>query len=598
MQSLIGSAVLRQPDGWYRYCHPQQIISTVRLSEVTAALRVVDEYVERHGFTAVGFVSYEAAPAFDSALQVRADGAFPLVWFGLYRDGQAVPVPLPANPLPMHWLSEMSRNEYESRFGRVKAALRRGASYQVNLSMRLRCADMREPWLWFRRMADHQPTGYSTYIDTGRWVVASVSPELFFKRDGDEVICRPMKGTAPRGADSSQDALQAECLRGAAKERAENLMIVDMIRNDLGRIAPPGGVQATSLFELEGYPSVWQMTSQVRACVDLPTPELFATLFPCASITGAPKVATMALISDLEVSPRRIYTGAVGMMAPGRRARFAVAIRTLLCDTQTGQAEYGVGSGVVWDSQTAAEWDECRLKARPVTDAVEPLYLLETLRWTPQEGFWLLDRHLERLAGAAASFGYPWDPRPVLDALQQAVTAHNHPLRLRVLLAADGAVRVEQAQLQDVPNRPVRLRWAEQPVDSRDPMLAVKTTRRGLYDEALDRVADCDDVILFNERAEVTETTIANLVCELGGRLLTPALSCGLLPGTLRARLLEEGVIEEAVISRTMLREARVVWCINSVRGWRFAELVDDTPVEAQPWDYPRLPTVSPERLT
>ena len=574
-------ALIRQPDGWFRYSRPERVVTVMRPDEVPVALREVEQRVERDRLTAVGFLSYEAAPGFDTALRVRDDREFPLLQFNLFRRGEPQSGPLPGRPEPVSWKGELDRSGYAERFRRVQAALRCGRSYQVNLSQRLRCDDIGDPWPWFRLMVDRQPTPYSAFLDTGRWVVACASPELFFSRSAQMVCCRPMKGTASRAADPDRDAEQAQQLRGALKERAENLMIVDMIRNDLGRIALPGTVAVPSLFDLEGYPSVWQMTSRVQARTDRPSHELFGALFPCASITGAPKVETMALIADLEVSPRRIYTGAVGFLAPGQQARFAVAIRTLLYDRHTGHAEYGVGSGVVWDSDSAQEWRECHLKALPVTAAASsPFELLETLRWSPQEGFWLLVRHLERLASAAAAVGYRFDSDRVGGVLDAAVAGHSEPLRVRLLLAEDGTARAECHVLADAAPEPVRLRWANRPVDSGNPLLALKTTRRDLYESALAGTPDCDDVILFNERGEVTETTIANLVCEIAGRWLTPASRCGLLPGTLRGKLLEEGVIAEAVISRQMLHSATTVWCVNSVRGWREARLLDRAPEE------------------
>lgn len=539
-----------------------------------AALAEVEAEVEGRGLTAVGFVAYEAAPAFDQALRARSDGDFPLLWFGLFRSGERVATLAPATVPAVRWTAEIDRSTYRRQFEAVKSALRQGDSYQVNLSYRLRASGVGDPWNWFRGLVCAQPTPFSAYIHTGRWAVCSASPELFFSRSRRDVVCRPMKGTAPRLAPAAQDSRQASTLMRTAKERAENLMVVDMIRNDLGRIALPGSVTVPSLFNVEAYRSVWQMTSEVRAESSAASCELFQALFPCASITGAPKVHSAGLIADLEISPRKIYTGAIGYLMPQRQARFAVAIRTLLIDTARDTAEYGIGSGVVWDSDDDAEWQECRLKARPVTDRLPSFDLLETLRWTPDEGYFLLDRHLNRLGRTAGSLGYRFDRVLIETRLAEAVAIAAEPVRVRLLLARDGSLSLEATELAANGPDPVRLCWADTPVDSGDPLLTVKTSRREVYDTARSRAGDCDDVILYNERGEVTETTIANLVCEIAGRRLTPAVTSGLLAGTLREELLDRGAIEEAVISREMLAQADKVWCINSVRGWRRAVLL------------------------
>ncbi|MHB8078722.1 MAG: aminodeoxychorismate synthase component I, partial [Candidatus Krumholzibacteriia bacterium] len=327
---------------------------------------------------AAGFVAYEAAPAFDAALAVRPPDVSgpaaagpgprpPAAWFGFYDAARLERRPPGVRRTAVWrvgpWRPSLTAAAHAAAVARVKGHIAAGDTYQVNLTFRLR-SDLRgDPWAFCRALQRRQPSGCGAYLDTGEDVVASASPELFFRLDGERIVTRPMKGTSPRGGDAAHDRRLAARLRASAKERAENVMIVDMMRNDLGRIARPGSVVVERLLAVERYPTVLQMTSTVAARTVASLPDLFAALFPCASVTGAPKPRTMAIIADLEPTPRGIYTGAVGCALPGRRAQFNVAIRTVHLAAATGAAEYGVGGGIVWDSTAAAEYAECLAKA-------------------------------------------------------------------------------------------------------------------------------------------------------------------------------------------------------------------------------------------
>lgn len=566
-------------NAWVRYSRPVEVVEARTLAEVLPTLRRVEAAVEQRGYTAVGFISYEAAAAFDAARCVREDREFPLLWFALYRQAEPVEAPAPVAPLEaVDWHRELHASRYDQVLNRIHRGQRWGENYQVNFSYRLRAEGLGEPWQWFCALAHGQPTPYAAFVDTGDWAICSVSPELFFDRRGDQVTCRPMKGTAPRGRDSLADRALSDALTASPKERAENLMIVDMVRNDLGRVAPPGQVAVPSLFDAECYPTLWQMTSTVTATTRVSTTELIGALFPCASVTGAPKVAAMRLIVQLESSPRRIYTGAIGTIKPGRWACFSVAIRTLLIHKPSGRGEYGIGSGVVWDSEVAKEWAECAAKAQVLRNVASEFELLETLRWDPARGFYLLSRHLARMAAAANRFGFKFSETALVRLLEDTVKSGTTPRRVRLTLARDGTPHCGSQALPKSPTRPLRLGWARAPVDSRDPMLRFKTSLRDRYDRALREVPGCDDAILYNERDEVTETTIANLVVELDGQLVTPPATSGLLPGTLRAELLDAGRIIERVVPRSDLQRATRVWCVNSVRGCRPAVLAADEP--------------------
>ena len=366
---MIGKdeVLLKNNNEWLHFTKPHHIISVSNLDDVHSALQEVERLVNSNNWHAAGFVSYEAAPAFDSALPVLAVGDFPLLWFGLYSEPQIIQASEIFKDLgglaDLDWAPSIERESYNTAIEKIKDHIALGRTYQVNYTMRLNTEFNGSDWNFFQRLAQSQ-NKYAAYIDTGRHVICSASPELFFKLDGDRIFSRPMKGTVKRGLTTTEDKELSEWLHSSVKNRAENVMIVDMIRNDMGRICRPGTVQVPHLFATEPYPTLWQMTSTVTGTTSAPFSDIMAAMFPCASITGAPKVRTMEIIRGLEPRPRSLYTGTIGYLAPGRQAQFNVAIRTAILNRETGQASYGIGSGIVWDSDAAAEWDECLLKAR------------------------------------------------------------------------------------------------------------------------------------------------------------------------------------------------------------------------------------------
>ncbi len=558
-------------DRWLRFQNPVAVVSAERLDDVQPRLREVEQAVEARRLHAAGWIAYEAAPAFDPALVVRPPGALPLLWFGLYDEPEPCELPPAAVALPDGWLADLRPAAYETAFAEIKRRIRAGDTYQVNFTHRLvRAACELDPWQAFLTLVHAQRAPFGAYVAAGPWRLCSASPELFFHRDGSRLESRPMKGTAPRGASAARDRAQAAALAASEKDRAENLMIVDMVRNDFGRVARPGTVQAPALCRLEKYPTVWQLVSTVVAETDASVADVFAAAFPPASVTGAPKARTMALIAALETAPRGIYTGAIGHLAPGRRAQFNVAIRTLQLDLRARRAEYGVGGGIVWHSDCAAEQAECRAKARILSAPPRPEFaLLETMLWTPADGIRLLELHLARLRSSADYFDFPCDLARVRAAIETlARTFSPAPQRLRLLLAEDGTPTLQSAPLVPLASGPFfRVALARRPVDRSDVFLHHKTTQRRVYEEAQADFPDRDDVILFNAEGEVTESTIANLAVEIDGALCTPPAECGLLPGVARAELLARGVLRERRIARAELRAAARVFLLNSVRG-------------------------------
>ncbi len=560
---------------WLSFDEPIQLIQAGRTEEVLPALHLVEEGVRREGLYAAGFLSYEAAPAFDPAFETRPPGDFPLLWFGLYPRPQTME--LPESPPPSHglpdWTPSIDRDQYGLAIARIKDHIAQGGTYQVNFTLRLDASFAGDARDLFLELVRAQPTEYASFVDTGRYAVCSASPELFFRLDGGRITCRPMKGTASRGLTTAEDRARAAWLAASEKNRAENVMIVDMLRNDLGRVAETGSVEVLSLFDLQRYPSLWQMTSTVTAATRAGLTEILGALFPCASITGAPKIRTMRIIAELETRPRNVYTGCIGFLAPDRTAQFNVAIRTVLVDRQAGTAEYGVGGGIVWDSSAGEEYAECQTKARLLTQRPPDFSLLEAILWTPADGCFLLPYHLQRLSDSAGYFDFAFEPALFQARLDELVAGlPSEPHKLRLALSRAGEITCQAEALSAIPRPdPARLGLAAAPVDSQDVWLYHKTTNRQAYQAARASRPDCDDALLWNERGEATETDSANLVVRLGGRLYTPPVACGLLGGTFRAWLLEQGEVEERVIPVAELEKCDRIYIVNSIRKWREA---------------------------
>lgn len=564
---MQGSPELGMP-AWVRFDRPLRVLEARTVEAVSDALRELERELAAGRWIA-GFVSYEAAPAFDPALSASEPGPLPLLWFGVYRDyGEAEP-PAGSGRSPA-WRGTPSQSAagYAAAVQAIKDCIARGETYQVNYTFRLDGPAPDDLAPLFAHLHAAQRSVHSAWVETPAFAVCSASPELFFRLHGNRITCQPMKGTAARGRWPGEDEAQAAALRASAKNRAENIMIVDRVRNDLGRIADTGSVTTTRIFEVQRLPTVWQMTSTVEARTRASLHAIFGALFPSASVTGAPKVHTAHLIRDLEAAPRGVYTGAVGFAGPDRRASFNVAIRTLQVDRLRRRAWYGIGSGVVWDSDAPDEYAECLAKAL-VLDAREPFKLLTTLRWDAGK-FRLLGRHLDRLARAAHHFGFAYDAAQVRSRLDGAVAGQpcTSSARLRVTVDEQGRVDVVCDPLPAPSPAPWRVAMAAQPVDPEDRFLYFKTTERRVYEGARAARADVDDVLLWNPRGEITESTICNVAVRREGDWITPPVSCGLLAGVEREERLSRGELREGIITREELLRATEIALFNAVRGW------------------------------
>ncbi len=571
---------------WLDFREPLEVLEAQRPDGVPKLLERLDR-AARDGLWAAGFLTYEAAPAFDPAFVTRPPGPLPAAWFALFERPQTVAAPAGGGEYTVsEWRPSIGRDGYRDAIARIRERIAAGDTYQINFTLRLGAEFAGDTLAFFADLAGGRRAGRAAYLDLGGHVLCSASPELFFRLSGDRVLARPMKGTVARGPTTRLDGERRTWLAGSEKNRAENLMIVDMVRNDLGRVAQPGSVEVSDLFRVEKYESVYQMTSTVSARTGAPLSRLLGALFPCASITGAPKVRAMEIIAELEDSPRGIYTGAIGYLGPRREAAFNVAIRTVHIDRGHGVAEFGTGGGIVWDSDAEEEYDECRTKARVLAAPLPGYALLETFAWDPEGGYRLLSRHLERLIDSAAYFDFRLDPGRVVAALERfAAGLPAAPQRVRLEVSADGEPSLTSEPLA-APGDPWRLAFAAEPIDPEDPFLYHKTTRRDAYRRARASAPGCDDVLLWNPAGEVTESSRANVVARIEGALVTPPVECGLLAGTFRAELLAGGEVRERAIPRERLADAEELFLVNSVRGWIRAVL--ESPAAAAETPGPR----------
>jgi len=575
IEATFGSNRLQETGSASHFQSPLRILTANRNEEVIPLLAEV-EATSRAGNWVALMISYEAASAFDPAMKTRPPSGLPLVWAAVF----ASPAESDEHFIDKEyeigaWKPLVSHTEFSNAITQIREFIAAGDTYQVNYTFPLAATFKGDSLSWFRRLCRAQGAAYCAYFDLGRYQILSISPELFFERDGQTIRTRPMKGTIRRGRWPDEDEAMARQLADSAKDRAENVMIVDLLRNDLGRVAVPGTVNVTSLFELERYETLWQMTTTIEATLraDVGFPELMAKLFPCGSITGAPKIRTMEIIRDLEPFTRGVYTGTLGFLRPDRSAIFNVAIRTVVIDSEQGLATFGVGGGITYDSTVEREYEECLVKSSFLKTKAIEFELLESML-LEDGAIFLMQRHLERMKASAGYFGFCFPERQIRSSLDEVAAAHPQgSWKIRLLVERGGMIQSEARERERSDQRALRVALASEPVNAHDRFLFHKTTNRGVYERALASRPDCDDVILWNERGEVTESTVANVVLLLDGKSYTPPQTAGLLAGTMRAELLATGKIRERVIRREELHERSELFLVNSVSGCRRALL-------------------------
>lgn len=554
---------------------PVEVLQTERLEDIPAIMEAIEAAIDK-GFYAAGYLSYEAAPAFNPAMKVKGSPEMPLVWFGIFDKVHIQGERFPEKPYQVsEWRMASSKSLYKEGISRIKTAIEEGHTYQVNYTERLHADFTGSDRSFYRQLARNQQADYGAYLDLGKHRILSASPELFFRIKNGTIEAKPMKGTAKRGRTLTEDKANAEELLASEKEQAENLMIVDLLRNDMSRLAKKGTVQVSDLYKVETYPTVHQLTSTVKAELQdaLTVLDWFKALFPCGSITGAPKVSTMEYIAALEQASRDVYCGAIGFITPEKEAIFNVPIRTVVIDAEKQTARYGVGGGITWDSTSEGEYKELIAKAEVLTERRPEFQLLESLKL--EDGKYpLIDYHMERMKNSAAYFYFPGNERKIRKQLKECAKKHPKGVyKVRLVLSKIGEITVEAQKIASI-KEPVLCKLAIEPVNSQNPFLFHKTTHRQVYKQHESEVEGVFSVLLWNEHEQLTEFAIGNLVVEMNGRLYTPPIENGLLAGTYRQFLLDAGKIEEKEINKNDLEDCEAVWFINGVRGWLKVKII------------------------
>lgn len=564
----------------YLFLHPESTIELHDVSKLPEFFHQIEE-AQRRGRYVAGYLSYEAGMGFEPHLfpHLNQTRTLPLGWFGVYDTpvifqhqtllDKEDSLSLPNNISQMEMA--ISEATYASKIAHIHNLIESGDCYQANFTTFAHWKNHTSAAELFGHMMQAQPVEFGALLNLGETQILSASPELFFKSDGEKIITKPMKGTAPRGRTLEEDARIADWLAADEKNRSENLMIVDLLRNDLGRVCQHGSVNVSKLFHVERYPTLFQMTSTVEGTLNADTShyDLFRALFPSGSIVGAPKIRTMQILREMEEQPREVYTGAIGFFAPDRSATFSVAIRTVVL--QAEEARMGVGSGIVYDSDANAEYAECLTKTLFLTRSTIPFDLIETFLW--DRSYTFLDEHLARLQASAAYFDFYFEEQQVRDALLKASHAFgcSEIQRVRLLLSKYGDVSVTASSLSLPANERISILLRHETTNSTDPFLFHKTTRREIYDRGLQQAQKqrCADAIFCNEHGELTEGSIHNLVLVRDQKWFTPPLACGVLSGIYRKHLMDKQTVQERVLRLEDLLDAEQIYLCNSVRGLR-----------------------------
>ena len=549
----------------YLFTKPIKELKTRNLDQVEDLLREVEAYQEQ-GFYAVGYVSYEAAPAFEKKFAVHPAplmGEY-LLYFTIHEKVETLPFPedYEAVDLPANWKEEVEAPAYQEAIKTIHHHIRQGDTYQVNYTVQLSQELKADPLAIYNRLVVEQKAHYNAFIQHDDVSILSISPELFFEQDDRLLTTRPMKGTTRRGLTNQADLKEASWLEADPKNRAENMMIVDLLRNDMNRISEIGSEQVTRLCQVEQYSTVWQMTSTIKSHLrpEVDLVQAFQALFPCGSITGAPKISTMEIIQQTEIAPRGVYCGTIGILLPRGKRIFNVAIRTL--QMQGTKAIYGVGGGITWDSKWEGEYQETKQKSA-VLYRQEPRFELLTTGRIHQGELTFLEQHLTRLREASRYFAYPFNEPKLLNKLQEQL-AHVDPsldYRCRIALQRNGTIQLTITELTDLPASYLQAQLTEQKLDLATPFTYFKTSQR-------DHLGQSDHEQIFHlPDGSLLETTIGNLVLEIEGQLYTPLAHLPLLDGIYRRHLLETQQVEEKLLTLNDLIDADRIYACNALRG-------------------------------
>ncbi len=573
----------------YLFYDPVKTIVAHDYSEIDTFLEEIDECTDKYWLC--GYLAYEAAYALEdrfSCFKTDKPKELPLGWFGVFErpctfdhrtgkwdsdlpfsGGNGSAAASQKNTLTVEHLIEESL--FHQKIETIRQAIKEGETYQVNFTYDVAVKTDLAPFDLFKELRRRQRTPYCAFLQNEYGSIASLSPELFFSVVDGAIATKPMKGTAPRGHSADEDLAQVSFLEQDEKNRAENLMIVDLLRNDLGRICQAGTVITEKLFEVETHPTVHQMTSTVTGKLkpDLPTSGIFRNIFPCGSVTGAPKIRTMELIHELETGCRGVYCGAIGLISPQGNAAFNVPIRTLQKGVEDAQWRFRVGSGIIWDSSPAGEWQECADKCRFLAFNLPGFDLLETLLLNGE--FLYAKEHILRMQSSADYFGYPFSAEKLeglMGQIQKELDGENK-FKVRILLGSTGELQWDYAVIESDVQTSEALLFSDSPVDEKNTLLFHKTTHRPWFKGAVEeiRANRCFDVVYVNSKGEITEGARSNIFINTNGNMYTPPVSCGLLPGVLRNDLLQKGRCKEKILYKDDILGADTVYCGNSVRG-------------------------------
>jgi len=574
----------------YIFINPVEVIACYKLRDLKPSLEKLQARL-RQGLYISGFLSYEAGYAFEQALTGNPNYNFPLLWMGVFKKPFVFDhrknrfinghVPLFSQTTinsENYKLKNLHLNttnkQYLADLKKIKQYIAAGDTYQVNHTLKYKFDFKGSAFSFYQTLRNNQAVSYAAFIKSGEFNILSFSPELFFRQNKRHIYVRPMKGTAKRGISYDDDNKIKSWLGHDIKNRAENLMIVDLLRNDLGRVSTIGSVKTLKLFTVEKYNTLFQLTSTIKSTLQkkLSVFELFRSTFPSGSVTGAPKIQTMKIIRGLEKEERKIYTGSIGFMSPQQKSVFNVAIRTILLINGTG--EMGIGGGITYSSHNQAEFTECKLKARFLTQP--PFKLIETIRWSKKEGFFLLGLHLRRLKRSARFFGFSYNQALIKKHLKKLVLTlkAKYSYKIRLLLSENGEINIESSPLPPHSNKsPAKVILSKYRTKSTNTFLYHKSTNRTFYDKQYQKYQKLgyDDVLFCNEKGQITEGAISNIFIKKTDIFYTPPIKCGLLPGVFRQYFMQKNrkKAKEKILRLEDLSTAQEIYLANSVRGFK-----------------------------